>query len=84
MHPNDETECNSSSSYYIKVIRRVCGPRKEEVQEKGENFIMNSFIICILSLNTIRAITLKRMRWLGHAAYMGEMENDYNIQVRKT
>jgi hypothetical protein len=40
---------------------------------KKEN--RNSFIICILLPNTVRAIKLKRMRWLGHSAYMGDMGN---------
>jgi hypothetical protein len=30
------------------VLRRIFGPKKKEVREAGENYIMRSFIICIL------------------------------------
>jgi hypothetical protein len=59
------------------MIKRVCGLRKEDVQEKEEYFITNSFIIYILLPNNVRAIKMMGMRWLGHAACMGEMENEY-------
>jgi hypothetical protein len=35
------------------------------------------------SLNTIRAIKSRRMRWEGHVTRMGEMTNAYNILVGK-
>jgi hypothetical protein len=31
----------------------------------------------------IRVIKSRRMRWAGHAAYMGQMRNTYNILVGK-
>jgi hypothetical protein len=39
--------------------------------DRGENFIMMNFIACT-SLNTVRMIKSKRMRWAGHMACMGE------------
>jgi hypothetical protein len=31
-----------------KVLRRIFGPKRDEVREGGENCIMRSFVICIL------------------------------------
>jgi hypothetical protein len=35
------------------------------------------------SPNIIRVIKLRRMRWVGHVAHMGEMRNMYRILVIK-
>jgi hypothetical protein len=35
------------------------------------------------SPNIIRVIKSRRMRWMGHVVYMGEMRNAYNILVDK-
>jgi hypothetical protein len=35
------------------------------------------------SPNIIRMIKSRRMRWVWHVAYMGEMRNAYKILVRK-
>jgi len=35
------------------------------------------------SLNIIRVIISSRVRWAGHAAWMGEMRNAYHILVGK-
>jgi hypothetical protein len=31
-----------------KVLRRIFGPKRDEVMEGGENYIMRSFVICYL------------------------------------
>jgi hypothetical protein len=36
------------------------------------------------SPNIIRVVILRRMRWAGYAACVGEMRNAYNIFVRKS
>jgi hypothetical protein len=33
-----------------RVLRRIFGPKRDEVQETGENCIMRSFITCVLYL----------------------------------
>ena len=33
-----------------RVLRRVFGPKRDEVTENGENYIMRSLVICILLL----------------------------------
>jgi hypothetical protein len=36
-----------------------------------------------VSQNIIRVTKSRRMRWVGHVEYMGEMRNPYKILVRK-
>jgi hypothetical protein len=31
-----------------RVLRRICGPKRNEIMEVGENCIMRTFITCIL------------------------------------
>jgi hypothetical protein len=52
-----------------------------KLQEAGENCIMRSSVMC--TIHHILLIILRRMRWMGHAACMGEMRNSYKILVRK-
>jgi hypothetical protein len=49
-------------------------------QKAGELWIMRSFIICMLHQNTIRAIKLRMLSWVGHVACMEEMKNAYNME----
>jgi hypothetical protein len=49
--------------------------------EAGEECIMRSFInLCTLP-NIIRMIKSRRMKLVGHAAYMGDMRYAYKILV---
>ena len=40
-------------------------------------------MICTLSLNIVRVIKSRRMRWAGHVARMGEESGMYRISVGK-
>jgi hypothetical protein len=42
---------------------------------------MKSFITCYASLDIIRVIKSRRLRWMLHVAHMGEMRNAYDILV---
>jgi hypothetical protein len=44
---------------------------------------MRSFIIFYSSLNVIRQIKLRRMRWAGHLACMGEDRKVYKVLMGK-
>jgi tRNA(Arg) A34 adenosine deaminase TadA len=65
------------------VLRRIFGPKRDEIMEEwrilhtGEhcNLCSSSFII--------RQIKSRRMRWVGHVAYMGEERTVYKVLVRK-
>jgi hypothetical protein len=53
-------------------------------RDKGENWIMRSFMIFFYSSpSIIKIIKLRRMRWAGHVARMGEKMNTYRLLVGK-
>jgi hypothetical protein len=56
-----------------RVLRRIFGPKRDEVTGGRENCIMRSFITCtFLQVRIIRMIKSRRMRWAGHVARMEE------------
>jgi len=57
--------------------------RGRKWQEAGEDCIMRSLINLYASLNIIRVIKSRGMRWVAHVAYTGETRNAYKILVRK-
>jgi hypothetical protein len=48
-----------------RMLRRVCGPKREEVMHNGG----------LLQPNIIKVIRSRRMRLVGHVTRMGEMRN---------
>jgi len=59
-----------------RVLRRIFGPRRDEVT--GEWRKLHNLYS---SPKYIWVIKLKRMRWAGHAARMGERRGVYRILV---
>jgi hypothetical protein len=62
-----------------RVLRRIFGPKRDEVTENGGSCKMRNFIICThpqISLGKSR-----RMRWAGHVARMREERKVYNVFV---
>jgi hypothetical protein len=52
-----------------RVLRKICGPKRDEVTGSGEDYIMRSFMSCTsyqILLGTM--IKSKVMRWVGHVA----------------
>jgi len=64
-----------------KVLRRIFGPKRDEVTGSGENYIMRSLMTS--SPNIVRVIKSRRMRWAGHVARMGERRCVYRVLVGK-
>ena len=56
------------------MLRRVFGPKRDEVTGNGENYIMRSLGIFTPEPNIVRVVKSRRMRWAGHVARMGEGE----------
>jgi hypothetical protein len=56
--------------YEGRVLRRIFGPKKEEVMGEWQSCIMKSFIICVL-----QQIKSRKMRQMGCLAHMGQMGN---------
>jgi hypothetical protein len=62
-----------------RVLRRMFGPKRYEVQGSGENYIVRSLRIFFTSTNIIRAIKSRRMRWAGHVVLWerGEVQTGF-------
>ena len=63
-----------------RVLRRIFGPKRDEVTGSGENYIMRSLMIC--TPHPIWFVS-KRMRWAGHVARMGGRRGVYRVLVGK-
>jgi hypothetical protein len=66
-----------------RVLRRIFGLKRDEVT--GEWRKLQNEELCDLysSPSIIRIIRLRRMRWAGHVARMGEKRNAYRLLVGK-
>jgi hypothetical protein len=66
-----------------RVLRRIFGPKRNEVRggwRKLHNEELHN--LCYVP-STIRMIKSRMMKWVGHAAQMGEKRNAYRILVGK-
>ena len=54
------------------VLRRIFGPRRDEVTGEWRRLHYEELNDLYSSPNIVRVITLRRMRWAGHVARMGE------------
>jgi hypothetical protein len=63
-----------------RVLRRIFGPKREEVTGKWKICTMRNFVIC-----THPQISLgkSRLGWAGHVARMGEKIKMYKVMVGK-
>jgi hypothetical protein len=65
------------------VLRRIFGPKRDEVTggwRKQHNEELHGLYS---SPSIVRVIKARRMRWAGHVARMGEVRGTYNIFVRR-
>jgi hypothetical protein len=65
--------------YENRVLRRIFGPKEEEVVGDWRRLHNEELHNFYLSQNIITVIRSRRMRWAGHVAWMGEMRNAYSI-----
>jgi len=66
-----------------RVLRGIFGPKRDEVTgewRKLHNAELND-LYC--SPNIVRVMKLRRMRWVGHVARMGEGRGVYRVLVGK-
>jgi len=56
------------------VLRRIFGPRRDEVMGEWRRMHNEELNDLYSSRNIVRVIKLRRMRWVGHVAYMREEE----------
>jgi len=67
----------------LRVLRRVFGPKRDEVTgEWGK--LYNEELSDLYSLpNIVRKVKSRRMRWAGHVAPMGEWRGAHRVLVGK-
>jgi hypothetical protein len=63
-----------------RVLRRIFGPKRDEVTGGWRKMHNDDLHNLYSSPNIIRTIKSRRMRWTGHVARMGEAES-YRILV---
>jgi hypothetical protein len=66
-----------------RVLRRIFGPRRDEVMGDWRKLHNEEHHNFCSSPNIIRMTKSRRMRWAGHVARMGETRNAYGILVGK-
>ena len=55
-----------------RALRRIFGPKRDEVTGEWRKLYNREFHDLYSSPNIDRVIKLRRMRWVGHVAHMGE------------
>jgi hypothetical protein len=67
-----------------RVLRRVFGPKTDEVTGEWRRLHNEELNDLYSSPNIIRAIKSRRMRWVGHVSRMGEGRGVYRILVGRS
>jgi hypothetical protein len=62
-----------------RVLRRIFGPKRDEVTGEWRKMHNEELHILYSSPNIIRQIKSRRMRWAGHVVSMGEERNVYRV-----
>ena len=65
------------------VLRRIFGPRRDEVRGKWRRLHNEELNDLYFSPNIVRVIKSRRMRGTGHVVCMGEERGVYRVLVRK-
>ena len=65
------------------VLRRIFGPRRDEVTGEWRRLHNEELNDLYSSPNIVRVIKSRRMRWAGHVAHMGEERGVHRILVGK-
>jgi hypothetical protein len=66
-----------------RVLRRIFGPKRDEVTGEWRKLHNEERHILYSSPNIIRQIKSRRMRTAGHVARMGEERNVYKVLMGK-
>ena len=66
------------------VLRRIFGPRRDEVTGEWRRLYNDELNDLYSSPNIVRVIRSRRMRWAGHVACMGEERGVYRVLLGKS
>jgi hypothetical protein len=76
-------EENRLRVFEISVLRRIFGPKRDEVTGDWRILRNKELHKLYSSPDIIRQVMSKRMRWAGHAARMGEERKVYKVFLGK-
>ena len=65
------------------VLRRIFGPRRDEVMGEWRRLHNEELNDLYPSPNIVRVIKSRRMRWAGHVSRMGEERGVYRVLLGK-
>jgi len=65
------------------VLRRIFGPRRDEVTGEWRRLLNEELNDLYSSHNIVRVIKSRRIRWAGHVARIGEERGVYRVLVGK-
>jgi hypothetical protein len=71
------------SVFENRVLRRIFGPKRDEVTGEWRKFHNEELHNLYSSPDIIRQVKSRRMRWAGHVARMGEERKVYKVLVGK-
>ena len=66
-----------------RVLRRIFGPRRDEVTGEWRRLHNEELNYLYCSPNIVRVIKSRRMRWAGHVAHMSEERGVYRVLLGK-
>jgi hypothetical protein len=66
-----------------RVLRRIFGPKRDEVTGMWRKLHNEELHDLSSSPTVVRVIKSRRMRWVGHVAWMGEGRDVYRVFVGK-
>jgi hypothetical protein len=66
-----------------RVFRSIFGPKRDEVTREWRKLHNEELNDLYHSHKTVQVIKLRRIRWVGHVAYMGERRGIYRVLVGK-
>ena len=66
-----------------RVLRKIFGPRRDEVTGEWRKLLNEELNDLYSSPNIVRVNNSRRMRWTGHVARMGERRGLYRVLVGK-
>ena len=67
----------------MTALKRIFGPKRDGVREEWRKLHNEQLNDLYCSPNIVRVIKLRRMRWAGHVARMGERRGVYRVLVGK-
>ena len=66
-----------------RVLRRISGPKRDEITWEWRKLNNEEFSDLYSLPNIVLVVKLRRMRWAGHVAHMGEGRGVHRVLVGK-